>query len=131
MRKRSVVIMMLTAACRPSLASEAQHGTLVGEIHKLDSAAKTVVVKLADGTRNTGHVVTRTSVRGAQEATAAGNEAFDGLKDGSEVAVHYTAGGTEDTANLIAAGTAKSAKATVHYSEETGRKVARFFRRKL
>ena len=72
----------------------AVHGTIT----KLDAATKTVVVKTAEGTVHTVHFVDKTAVHGA-EATATGAEdAFHGLKEGSEVAVHYTEKGTEKTA---------------------------------
>jgi hypothetical protein len=38
--------------------------------------------------------VGRTTVHGTQEAAAGAKDAFHGLKDGSEVAVHYTDKGT-------------------------------------
>lgn len=72
----------------------AVHGTIT----KLDAAAKTAVVKTADGIEHTIHFVDKTAVHGA-EATATGSEdAFHGLKEGSEVAVHYTEKGGEKTA---------------------------------
>jgi len=69
-----------------------------GTITKLDSATKTAVVKTEDGTEHTIHFVDKTAVHGA-EATAEGSkDAFHGLKEGSEVAVHYTEKGGDKTA---------------------------------
>ncbi|MGA2270741.1 MAG: hypothetical protein ABSH44_19890 [Bryobacteraceae bacterium] len=101
MRERFSVIMMLMALCWSAQAIEPRHGILVGEVLKLDAAAKTVVVKLADGTQHAFHVVKQTAVHGAQDTAAAAKDAFHGLKEGSQVAVHYTAQGTEETAEEI------------------------------
>ena len=119
-------------------------------------------------------------VHGAQGSAALTRDAFHGLKEGSEVAVHYTAKGTEETAGEIdnigkdglkvaeatvtridrgartlavktadgteetyrltdsaakdagkdiAEGAEKSAKVTVYYTEDTGHKIAHFFKR--
>jgi hypothetical protein len=93
MLKRFSVIMMLMALCWSALAIERRHGTLVGVVLRLDATAKTVVVKLGDGTERTFHVVKRTTVHGTQEAASGAKDAFHGLKEGSEVAIHYTAKG--------------------------------------
>jgi hypothetical protein len=151
-----------------------------GTIEKVDSAAKTVVVKLADGTEQTFHFLGRTAVHGTQAAVAGGKEAFQGLKKGSQVVVHYTAKGAEKTADEvdyvgegglqategtiekvdrsaktltvktangtketfhltndaahdagrnISAGAQKASKVTVYYTEESGHKVAHFFKK--
>ena len=101
MLKRLTVVMMLMVLCWPALAIERRHGILVGVVLRLDAATKTVVVKLADGTEHTFHVVKRTAVHGTQAAAGGAKDAFHGLKEGSEVAVHYTAKGTEETAQEI------------------------------
>jgi hypothetical protein len=67
----------------------------------VDSGTKTVVVKTADGAEHTFHFLGRTIVHGT-EATAKGSkDAFHGLKEGSEVAVHYTAKGGRETADEV------------------------------
>lgn len=55
---------------RPTGAIQERHGNLVGVVPRLDAAAHTVVVKLADGTEHTFHVGKRTAVQGAQETAA-------------------------------------------------------------
>ena len=64
MLKRISMIMMLMALCWSAFAIEQRHGILVGVVLRLEAAAKTVVVKLADGTQHTLHFVKRTSVHG-------------------------------------------------------------------
>ncbi|MFZ0963590.1 MAG: hypothetical protein WAO35_22230 [Terriglobia bacterium] len=153
-----------------------------GKIEKIDRTAKTIVVKAADGTEHTFHFVGRTAVHGTEMGGAAAKESFHGLSEGSDVVVHYTAKGSEETAEEIdhigegglkttegtvthldrgaktmtiktadgseqafrltghaaqdagkdvSAGTEKSAKVTVYYTEEAGHKVAHFFRTSL
>ncbi len=150
-----------------------------GTVKKVDAGTKTVVVKTADGTEHTFHFVERTSVQGADATATGAKDAFHGVKEGSEVVVHYskkgteetaeeidhvgkdglkvtegtvskidrggktlvvkTADGTEETYHLtehaakdagkgIGKGSEKSAKVTVYYTEEAGRKVAHFFK---
>jgi uncharacterized protein YjhX (UPF0386 family) len=171
--------MMSLALCWPALAVEEQHGILVGVILKLDAGAKTVVVKAADGTEHTLHFVKRTTVHGAEDTAKGADDAFHGLKEGGQVAVHYTAKGTvetgeefdrigkdglkstdvtvthidrvaktlavktadgtaetfrltgsaaKDAGKDIVQGSEKSAKVTVYYTEESGRKIAHFFK---
>ena len=72
-----------------------------GAVKKVDSGTKTVVVKSADGAEHTFHFLGRTVVHGS-EATAKGSkDAFHGLKEGSEVAVHYTVKGGRETADEV------------------------------
>ena len=72
-------------------AVSAVHGT----ISKIDSGAKTIVVKAADGTEHTFRFVAKTTVHGTE---AGAKDTFHGLKEGSEVVAHYTAKGSENTA---------------------------------
>ena len=116
MLKRLSVIMMLLALCWPAAAIEPRHGVLVGTVLKVDDAAKTVVVKLADGTEQTLHFVKTTTVHGAEDTAAGAKDAFGGLKEGTEVAVHYTAQGSVETAedvDDIGKGGLKATEATV------------------
>jgi len=175
-------IAILAAFCWSALAVEQKHGILVGAVLRLDSGAKTVVVKLEDGTEHTLHFVKRTTVHGAEDTAAGAEDVFHGLKVGTSVAVHYTAKGADETAEEvdslgkdglkateatvthidrgaktlavktadgsvetyrltesaakdagkdIGAGAEKSAKVTVYYTEEGGRKVAHFFKKAI
>jgi hypothetical protein len=101
LKRFSVTMMLVVALCWQVFAIEPRHGILVGTVLKLDDAAKTVVVKLSDGTKHTLHFVERTTVHGAHETAVGANDTFHGLKEGSDVAVHYTAKGTEETAEEI------------------------------
>jgi hypothetical protein len=72
-----------------------------GTITKLDSTSKTMVVKTKDGTEHTVHFVDKTAVWGADKTAAGAKDSFKGLSEGSEVVVHYTAKGGEDTATEV------------------------------
>jgi hypothetical protein len=71
---------------------------VVATVKSVDKGTKVVVVKTADGTEHAIHFVGKTVAHGA-EATAKGSkDAFEGMKEGDEVVVHYTVKGTEKTA---------------------------------
>ena len=92
---------MLAMACWPALAVQIRHGVLVGTVLKVDAAAKTLVVKVADGTEHTLHFLGNTAVHGATAGATAAKDAFHELKKGSEVAVTYTAKGATETAEEV------------------------------
>jgi hypothetical protein len=71
----------------------AVHGTVT----KVDSGTKTIVVKSKDGTEQSIHYVGKTAVHGADVTEAGGKDSYKGIKEGSEVVVHYTEKGTEKT----------------------------------
>ena len=93
--KKLILFGIATALLAPlSFAVEAVvavHGT----ISKIDSGAKTIVVKTGDGAEHTFRFVAKTTVHGTE---AGAKDTFHGLKEGSEVVAHYTAKGTENTA---------------------------------
>lgn len=72
-----------------------------GLVTKIDRAAKTVVVKTADGTEHTMHLVARTVVHGGKETCKGIEGAGRGLQEGSQVVVHYTKQGSDETAEEI------------------------------
>ncbi len=82
----------------PALATSDVVTAIHGTITKLDSATKTAVVKTEDGTEHTIHFVDKTAVHVAEATGEGAKDAFHGLKEGSEVAVHYTEKGGDKTA---------------------------------
>ena len=167
------LILQVTVAAMlapPSFAVEAV-SAVHGTISKIDSGAKTIVVKTADGTEHTFRFIAKTTVHGTE---AGAKDTFRGLKEGSEVVAHYTAKGAENTAVEVdrvgkdglksmdgtvseidrggkklvvksadgteqafkiadhaaeetGKGAEKSAKVTVYYTEDAGKKIAHFF----
>ncbi len=98
-----------------------------GRIEKIDHMAKTMVVKAADGTEHTFHFVGRTAVHGGEKAGAAAEESFHGLKEGSDVIVHYTAKGSEETAeevDHIGEGGLKTTEGTVTHLDRGAKTVS-------
>lgn len=84
-----------------ALAAQDVASAVVGTVKAVDKGTKTVVVKTAEGTEHTFHFVGRTVEHGV-EATAKGSkDAFQGMKEGDEVIVHYTVKGTEKTAKEV------------------------------
>ncbi len=112
MLKGLVISGMLSVLCLSAVAVERRHGVLVGTVARLDASAKTMVVRLADGTEHTLHFVTRTAVHGIQGTAVGAKDAFRGLKEGSEVAVHYSAVGVTETAEEVDRISADGLKAT-------------------
>jgi len=84
----------IASAIEPTSSAE-------GVVTKVDHAAKTVAVKTADGTEHTLHLVGRTVVHGATDTYKGAEDSARGLKEGSQVVVHYTKQGTEETAEEI------------------------------
>jgi hypothetical protein len=180
MKALLAVVVVAGLMVLPVRATDAVVSAIHGTITKLDATTKTAVVKTADGTEHTIHFVDKTAVHGAEVTATGSKDAFHGLKEGSEVAVHYTEKGSEKTAvevdhlgkdglksvdgtvskvdeggktvtvkaadgteqtfdvigkdtkesaQAIGKGADKSAKVTVYYTEQGGKKVAHFFKK--
>ena len=97
MIKGALVGIMLLVLCSTAFAVTA----VEGKIEKIDHKAKTFAVKTADGAEHTFHLTGRTAIHGTEKAGAATEDAFRGLKEGSEVVVHYSSRGTEETAEEV------------------------------
>jgi arginine repressor len=69
-----------------------------GSVEKIDSTSKTIVVKTADGTEHTLHLVKSTTVHGADASAKGAEDSWHGVEKGSEVVAHYTKRGADDTA---------------------------------
>ncbi len=94
MKLTGLAVLVLSLASLAFAAEDvvtATHGT----IDKLDSTAKTISVKTADGTEHVFQWTKDTTVHGTD---AAAKDSWHGLKEGSEVVAHSTARGGEDTA---------------------------------
>ncbi|HXI41153.1 MAG TPA: hypothetical protein VNH83_14315 [Bryobacteraceae bacterium] len=107
------IFVLISVVC---LAAEDVVSAVHGTIQKTDSVAKTIVVKTVDGGEHTFHFVGHTAVHGAEKIAAGARDAYHGLKEGSEVVVHYTAKGGEETAqevDRIGEGGLKVAEGTV------------------
>lgn len=88
-----LALLLVSAVYAAQDVVSAVHGT----IKKVDSATKTIVVKIADGTEHSMHFLDKTAVHGVDASEAAAQDSWHGLKEGTEVVAHYTTKGTEDT----------------------------------
>jgi len=93
-----LVLLFLSLA---AIAADDVVSAVSGTVKKVDAVTKTIVVKTAEGAEHTFHFVGRTAVHGAEKAGEGTKDAFHGVKEGSEVAVHYTAKGAEETAEEV------------------------------
>jgi hypothetical protein len=84
-----------------AFAAEDVSTAVAGTVKKIDSAAKTISVKTTDGAEHTFRFVDRTVVHGTEKMEQGAKDAFHGLKEGSEVAVHYTVKGSEKIAEEV------------------------------
>jgi hypothetical protein len=93
-------ILVLFAASFAFAVAQAQNPThiLMGTIEKVDSAAKTVAVKTADGTVETVKFTEKTTVHGLKDG-AKGADLVG--KEGGHVIVHATGEGAEKTAHSV------------------------------
>ena len=89
------------SAALPAFAAEDVASVAEGTVKKIDSSTKAVVIATKDGTERTFQFGERTSVHGVEAAGKGSEDALHGLKEGTEVAVHYTTKGTVDTAEEI------------------------------
>jgi hypothetical protein len=94
-----VVISLFTFA--GILGATEPTASVEGVVTKIDRTAKTVMVKATDGTEHTIHLVGRTVVYGGNETYKGAEEAGRDLQEGSQVVVHYTKQGADETAEEI------------------------------
>jgi hypothetical protein len=92
--KVALVLSLFSAAYAVQDVVSAVHGT----VDTIDSAGKVIVVKTADGTKYSLHLVKTTAVHGADASAAAAKGSWRGITEGTEVVAHYTKSGTESTA---------------------------------
>jgi hypothetical protein len=119
LRLKARFIVALFASCLAIAVINAQDLTHVvsGTIEKVDSAAKTVAVKTADGTVETVKFTEKTTVHGLKDA-AKGTDLAG--KEGGHVIVHTTGEGAEKTAHSIQWFGDKTVHATEGTVEEVG-----------
>jgi len=92
--------LVLVAVCcvAASYGSQGPTNVITGTIEKVDSGAKTVAVKTADGTVETVKFTGRTTVHGLKDAAKGADLAG---KEGSHVIVHTVGEGAEKTAHSV------------------------------
>jgi len=100
-----------------------RHHALVGELEKVDTEAKKITIRAADGTEHAFSYGGRTIVHGLEGTAKAADLAG---KEGSRVVVHYTGAGGRETADHIdvfSHDALKTAEGTLTHVDKAGQKV--------
>ncbi len=114
----TAVLIMISAA--PALA--VVHAT-AGVITRVDSAAKTIAVKTADGTEEVFKFTGKTAVRGAEGVKTGAVDTYFAGKEGTHVVVRYAGKGAEKTAvgiDDVGKGAVEVGKGTVEGTDKAG-----------
>jgi hypothetical protein len=93
---------------------------------KVDSTTKTIVVKTADGNEHSMHFTAKAVVHGAHASMDSAIDSWPGLKEGTEVVVHFTKNGTEDTAleiDRVGKAGLKASEGTIEAIDRGGKKL--------
>lgn len=116
--KSSLFLVAIALLVAPNVIAD-DH-VVSGTITAVDSAAKTVTIKTADGVETTAKFTEKTTVEGGKDlagaATAAAKMTALGAKKGSQAVIHYTGEGamaTADGVKVVGAQSVKVAKGTV------------------
>jgi len=80
---RSGLVLALLAGS--SFAADDVASAVSGSVKSVDKAAKTVVVKVGDGTERTFHFIGKTVSHGATATANGTKDAFSSMKEGDEV----------------------------------------------
>lgn len=117
-RLRFQALALLTFCCvAASLHAQGPTNVITGTIEKVDSGAKTVAVKTADGTVETVKFTDKTTVHGLKDA---GKGADLAGKEGGHVIVHTVGEGADKTAHSVEWFGDKSVHATEGTVEDIG-----------
>src|SRR6201988_3359989 len=92
------LLVALVAVCFAAVAQGADTNVITGTVEKVDSGAKTIAVKTADGTVETVKFTDKTTVHGLKDA-AKGTDLAG--KEGSHVIVHTVGEGADKTAHSV------------------------------
>jgi hypothetical protein len=115
------VVVMVLAAALPALALE--HAT-EGIITRVDSTAKKIAVKTADGTEEVFHFTEQTAMHAAKGAKTGAVDSYLAGKEGTHVVVRYTGEGADKTATSVddfGKNTVKVSKGTITKFDKAAR----------
>ena len=84
-----------------AFAAQDVASAVVATVKTVDKGTKTVVVKTGDGTEQTFRFLGRTVAHGATATAKGSKDAFDTMKEGDDVVVHYTEKGAVKTAEEV------------------------------
>jgi hypothetical protein len=112
------VVLALAAMCFVAARVSAQTNVVTGTIEKVDSGAKTIAVKTADGTVETVKFTEKTTVHGLKDGAKGGDLAG---KEGGHVIIHTVGEGSEKTAHSVEWVGDKTVHATEGTVEDVGK----------
>lgn len=95
---RAVLVLVAMCCAAVSQTARASTNVITGTIEKVDSGAKTIAVKTADGTVETVKFTEKTTVHGLKDAAKGADLAG---KEGSHVIVHTVGEGADKTAHSV------------------------------
>jgi hypothetical protein len=98
LRVQALVLVFLCSVAASYGSPQASTNVITGTIEKVDSGAKTIAVKTADGTVETVKFTDKTTVHGLKDA---GKGADLAGKEGGHVIVHTVGEGSEKTAHSV------------------------------
>jgi hypothetical protein len=101
MKKFCAATLMFAFFACSAFAADDVEGAVVASVKTVDRGAKTAVVKTKDGTESTIHFAGRTVAHGAVATAKGSKDAFEGVKEGDDVIVHYTEKGGVKTADEV------------------------------
>src|ERR1700689_1703612 len=101
LRKSGTATLMFAFFAFSAFAADDVESAVVASVKSVDRGAKTAVVKTKEGTEHTIHFVCRTIAHGAVVKAKGSKAAFEGVKEGDEVIVHYTEKGGVKTADEV------------------------------
>src|SRR5579864_2839910 len=105
MRSKAGLLLLCAALLVSALPAFAVEHAVAGKVTKIDSATKTIVVRLADGTEQafkyTEHTAVHAAKAGSKAAKKGAVESYLAVKEGSDVVVHYTGEGANKTATVV------------------------------
>jgi len=118
----AAVMIALVIVISAAQAFAVEHAT-AGVLTRVDSAAKTIAVKTADGTEEVFKFSGKTTVRGAKAAKTGAVDSYLAGKEGTHVVVRYTEKGAEKTAvgvDDMGKDTLKVGKGTIESADKAG-----------
>ena len=113
-----VVALVAIFGIAVSLCAQSSTNVISGSLEKVDSGAKTIAVKTADGTVTTVKFTEKTSVHGLKDAAMGADLAG---KEGGHVVVHTVDEGSEKTASSVEWFGEKTVHTTEGTVEEVGK----------
>ena len=130
MRSRACLSVLCLTLIATALSAFGLEHAVAGTVTKVDSKAKTIFVKTADGAEEafkfTEHTAMHAAIGGGELAKKGAVDTYLAGKEGTQVVVHYSGEGAEKTATAVddfGKDALKTSKGTVTGADKVGRTV--------